>query len=400
MHLKVTESRPAIISLAEGEPELLESIGKALASSRVWWRQPQQEEQGSVVGLERLNNARFRVTFRDVVGVVNLGARQIHVEPKIPLTHFTYLARHADLAPRVSTAPVLVSDGNGFVELLAQWCVGAAEVLLRRGLRTDYQSRLEESDAVRGSLRAPETALQNLCGRPVAICELDELTQDASLNRIVRAACERLTLLAAISDATRLRARRICFRMDGIGPLQTQDLRVTVDRVTASYSSVLPLALLVLGGCGIDAAHGGKVGSAFLVRTPELVEDGLRNVLVNGLSALSISKRRKYLGDSGLSMNPDLVFGSTVAVGDVKYRYLKQDWNRSDLNQIVAFATAFETGKAGSFGFVSSDTASTPCAVPVGTVRVSSFAWNAAPHADPAMSARQLCERVADWLKP
>ena len=85
---------------------------------------------------------------------------------------------------------------------------------------------------------------------------------------------------------------------------------------------MVPLALLVLAGCGISSTAGKQVGTAFLIRTPDLIEDGMRNMLSELLPEAAITKRRLILGESGLSMNPDLVFGAGSAVGDVKYRYL------------------------------------------------------------------------------
>jgi hypothetical protein len=97
-------------------------------------------------------------------------------------------------------------------------------------------------------------------------------------------------------------------------------------------------------------------------------------------------------------MNPDLVFDDGAAVGDVKYRHLATDWSRSDLNQVVAFATAFHAPKCGLFAFKKQEAAELPRAVPVGSVRATSFGWLASASSEPAESAASLIRETRAWL--
>jgi len=52
-----------------------------------------------------------------------------------------------------------------------------------------------------------------------------------------------------------------------------------VDRFSANHSRLLSLSLLILAGLGLTVAARRNIGTAFLVRTPELIEDGLRSIL-------------------------------------------------------------------------------------------------------------------------
>jgi hypothetical protein len=103
------------------------------------------------------------------------------------------------------------------------------------------------------------------------------------------------------------------------------------------------------------------------------------------------------LGDSGLSINPDLVFGSTLAVADVKYRLLGKDWSKSDFNQVVTFATGFRTNSAAVIGF-SNGAVALPRPVSVGDVKVRAFSWGALSAADPKASASALMAELHAWL--
>jgi hypothetical protein len=97
-------------------------------------------------------------------------------------------------------------------------------------------------------------------------------------------------------------------------------------------------------------------------------------------------------------MNPDLVFGAGLAVGDVKYRHLGRDWQRSDLNQVVAFATAFHASNCALFAFSKSETAPVPRPLPVGIVRVKAFGWIASNSYTPVCSAQAMLRGVRSWL--
>ena len=274
----------------------------------------------------------------------------------------------------------------------------AAEKLIRHGLRKDYVDVTDAIEQVQGRILPVETALLNVMGVPQAKCAFQEFSDDTALNRIVKAACQRVSRISSLNLSTRARARQVAFRMDDVGVSQPHDLRVRVDRLSSSYSTVLPLALLVLSGLGISVSVGRQLGTAYLVRTPELIEDGLRSILKSGLDGVSVSKRRLMLGDSGLSINPDLVFGDSRAVGDVKYRALGKDWSKPDLNQIVTFATGFRATWAAVFGFSLGTDDKLPRDISVGEVSAVVFSWKASIELKPEQSAARLLLDVSNWL--
>lgn len=396
--VEVVESQAAIVDLTESEADLLLVLGRELASSAAWWGGAVPDRTRSVIVADAVRGGGYRVVFRDVIGVVKVGTRQIKVSPKIPMAHFKYITSRSDLAPRLSTTSVQVDHADDFVCVVARWCVDAAETLVRHGLRKDYTDFTDALDEVRGRILPMETALLNSFGVPQAVCEFQDFSDNTTLNRVVKAACQRVSRISGLDIATRTRARQVAFRMDDVGTLTPPDLRARVDRLSSSYGTVLPLALLVLSGLGIAVSSGRLLGTAFLVRTPELIEDGLRSILKSGLEGVSVIKRRLMLGDSGLSINPDLVFGDSLAVGDVKYRALGKDWSKADLNQIVTFATGFRALWAALFGFSTHNAASLPRKVTVGDVRVIAFSWLAIDAMAPEESAATLVVDVKAWL--
>lgn len=397
-NLEVVESRAAILDLTAAEAETLLMIGRELASSSSWWGGSNDQHVRSVISAELIRVGRYKVLFRDVIGVVKVGAKQIAVKPKIPLDHFTYIASWSDMAPRLSSTATQISQGTEFTGILARWCVDAAEKLLRHGLRKDYTDITDSCEQVRGRVHPLETAMLTCAGVPQAVCSYQDFSDDTMLNRVVKAACQRLSRLGEVDDVTRSRARQVAFRMNDVGELRFDDLKVRVDRLSVSYARVLPLARLVLSGLGITVTVGRNVGTAFLVRTPELIEDGLRSILKDQLFNIEVSKRRLMLGDSGLSINPDLVFGESLAVGDVKYRALTKDWSKPDLNQVITFATGFRAQWAAIIGF-SIDSLDLPRRIDVGDVSATAFSWVTCNGLAPAASAAKLCASVSSWLE-
>jgi hypothetical protein len=100
---------------------------------------------------------------------------------------------------------------------------------------------------------------------------------------------------------------------------------------------------------------------------------------------------------STLTFNPDLVFGNRLAVGDVKYKLFGRDWNRPDLNQVLAFAVAFRTTHCAVVGF------RTPATKPlasltVGDTKVREICWTADASIAPSAAANDLVTLANEWL--
>ena len=70
----------------------------------------------------------------------------------------------------------------------------------------------------------------------------------------------------------------------------------------------------------------------------------------------------------------------------------------TDLNQIVTFATAFNSCRAALVGFTSQRDAPVPRPVPVGKISARAFCWVASTEVRPQDSASLLSKDIVDWL--
>jgi len=73
--------------------------------------------------------------------------------------------------------------------------------------------------------------------------------------------------------------------MTDVGPLKDNDFRANVDRLTHRYANAVAFAKVLLRGGGTRIAHGAAHGWCFLIRTPDVIEAGIRAVLQRSLKS-------------------------------------------------------------------------------------------------------------------
>jgi 5-methylcytosine-specific restriction endonuclease McrBC regulatory subunit McrC len=285
-------------------------------------------------------------------------------------------------------------QGKSLWDLVAEWFVNALEKLLKRGLLRDYASQEEFLKAVRGRIEPVRTAAALYTGRFGAECTFDEFDFDMPLNRILRAGAAVVARSPACRDALRRRALRSMARFGDVGQLESGDFTQTIEKRTLGYADALCLAKHIIVGVGREMEHGRDRAWTFLFRTPEIVEEGLRRLIVAGLQGSStVSKQGMRIRGSPMTFTPDLKFGD-VAVADIKYK-VTSDWIRSDLYQAVTFATAFGTTQSAIVGFSAKLLDSVE--VRVGGVHVRRFAWKT-ENMEPSQSEGDILREIRNWL--
>ncbi len=406
-NLTIVESVSTPLDISRVEAAGLRGLGRRLAGSKEFWGTAAQEVSDTALNLEDersvikcipREDGRYTVTVSEAIGIVAMQDLVLVVNPKIPWDHFRYLLVRSSSFPRFADDPLTAAADESLWELVTQWFVTALERVLRAGLLSDYEERSELLSVARGQIRPTETALEYYQGNVALACDYEEFDVDSPLNRVLRAAALCIARAPVLTNELRWKARRALRRLDHIGDLREGDLLVEVDRRSAFYADALLLARHVLSATGRRTEQGSERAWSFLVRTPDLVEEAIRNILADGLSdLLKVWKHRMYLGASGLHLSPDLIFGQ-IAVGDVKYRLSRPEWVRSDIYQLTTFATAFERRHAGLFSFVI-EGAEDLLPIKLGSVSLRSFHWDASPLADPHTSAGSIVRGASDWLR-
>lgn len=396
----VTETEPRVLDLSEEEADALTAAGKRLAGSGVYWGHAVTGDHGrtetTVIRCDRLAHGQYRVRVAEAVGIVASSSLQLIVEPKIPSAHFRYLLQQSPAFPRLEEQQVAAAESPELWDLVATWFVTALERLLRHGLVADYEEQHEDLPYVRGTVDVIETTSAYYQGRMSFSCLFDKFGLDSPMNRVLRAAAAAVISTPMLNPGLRRRARRALSRFMDVGELRSSDVHHRPERRSAHYAMSLQLARHVLSATGRTIGPGSTPAWTFLIRTPELIEDSLRNILRRELNdIIEVTKSGLQMKPSKLTLNPDIRFG-TSAVGDIKYSLLSSDWNRSHLYQAVAFATGYRVSRAGVFGFRSSGPS--PPELEVGAVRLRAFTWLANERVAPEIAEAKLVNDARIWI--
>lgn len=395
----LTESKAQTVSLTPAQAKQLTVMGRTLASDRSWWGDDDDADHSkrSVIQCQPITATKYKVVVNDAIGAIGLGDIQLVVQPKIPLNHLVYLLDQAGRLPRGSSERSHIHSDEAFVDLIVRWFIGATEHLLRLGLDRDYEHTIDNLSYAKGRIHALPTLRSILAGRPVIRCEFDTFSLDTSLNRVLRAAVLRVLSIPDLEDDLRRRARSVCQRLDGAGSLRGLDQRVLPDARTRHYRDAHQLALMILSASGIGLREGPASLWTFLFRTPESVEEGVRASLKRQLSPTwDVAKKgRRLVGSKNRLLQPDLVFNTNAAVGDVKYRTtFDGEISRSHLNQVTTFATGYGAKKAVVIAFGDLPTGEF---VHVGEVHVTGMNWDVSD-AEPEHAGAELAARIGSWL--
>jgi 5-methylcytosine-specific restriction enzyme subunit McrC len=393
------ESVPTDLDLSLSEAQALSAAGRKLTPAIEPDELEGFEDEPTLIRCSMTPGGVWRVTVGDAMGIVAAGDLRLVVEPKIPISHLLYLFGRSELFPRIAPTAVAAASGADFWELVCRWLVEAVEHVIRRDLMRDYLPHRDELDAARGDIDAMATGDAYYRGRLRLVCDYEEFGTDTPLNRLVRAGVLAVAGSAEAAPPTRRRALRAAMRMEGIGPLLAHDLRVQIDRRTAHYRDAVLLARNALANARRSLDTGDAAAWSFLIRTPDLVEAGVREILKSALGeSWDVRKQKIKLPGAGMTVAPDLIFGHVNAVADVKYKRSIAAWRRPDLYEVTTFAVASRTKQAAVIGFRSDGDPPPPPTAVVGETSVRVLTWDARETTAPDDAASELCEQVASWL--
>lgn len=403
------ESRARVVPLSTDQAEELQRLGRALASDRQFWGDSEPNANRSVLDC-RPDKRGFRVVVHNCIGTIGIGELVLNVRPKIPRDHFLYLMRLANRLPRTETPRALAGESEALWPLVVGWFLSAAEELVVRQLARGYCEVTRELPFLRGKIDLSRSTVNwYASGSASTVCTYEEFEVDTPLNRMVKHAAVVAAESPLLTPDLRRRAVGIIDHMGEVGAVRASDsASAEISRVTAYYADVLPLAREVVARTGRFPGLGRQVAWTFLIRTPELVQDAVRRLLIKSSKPeLQPDPRggKLRLGSTAVTVNPDLVFSGADAIGDVKYKLEARrsngsspGWRRSDLYEVVSFAAAYKVPKALVLGFNRRGLPEPP-AVQVGDISVAHFGWSVHRGSEPEASAAAVVLAVRSFLE-
>ena len=243
--------------------------------------------------------------------------------------------------------------------------LATVQQVVRRGLRSDYVTREDNLQVLRGKLQIAGDIRHNLVRRDRFFVAFDEYLPDRAENRLLRSAL-RLALQFAEGWDTQRLARELLFAFDEVPESRSvaDDLqRIRLDRGMESYAPALAWARLLLNGLSPVPAAGTTEAPPLLFPMEQLFEAyvarHLRKQLAGGLHLVTRPKARhlvSHRGQKWFKLIPDLAVNNgtkDVAILDTKWKVLDQTKGnstnkygiaQSDIYQLYTYGRHFLQG--------------------------------------------------------
>ena len=317
--------------------------------------------------------ARNQVRFRQFVGLIRLGDRDIELLPKIESVD----ANEPPAGIRMNLLQMLIvaTDtkvqffGNAGAALArANWLdvfiqLFCRELLdqLRRGMIRCYRDEEDDLSVVRGRILMDQQLTRNFVHRERVACEFDDLDENHALNQLLKLALVKMRWVARRNETHRL-IDSLLLSFDSVVLPQTgapwwRDVRL--DRLSMRYESSVRMANIFLSGLSPDVSGGRDDSFAIVFDMNSLFEEYigrlLRKVLMQEGLCVRLQHASHFLmhaqdGSTNLfQIRPDIVVtngNETVCIGDTKWKRLffeerKYGVAQADVYQMLAYADRY-----------------------------------------------------------
>lgn len=296
----------------------------------------------------------YDLTPGSVIGAMRLDGLDVVIEPKVPMDRVFFMLSYAlgRIADHGVGPPLEHADD--LVEAIVQAFVRHTRRAIARGVLQGYRTTDESSLTLRGRLRVGDQIRRRFGAAPPAEITFDDYTVDIELNRLLRAATERLLRIRLRSDRSRVGLRAIEARLDGVQSVAYDPRRlpaISFNRLNDRYRDAVTLAKFILRSTSFDLGHGLVPASSFLVDMNKVFEDflvvALREALgpIGGEFVQGARRHGLYLDEErSIKLEPDLslwVGDRCLWLGDAKYKRVALDqYPNADLYQVTAYAVA------------------------------------------------------------
>lgn len=282
------------------------------------------------------------------VGTVVYPELRLLIRPKVGLPNvFFLLAYGAGLTDwREESFPYAEDE---FFQAIAWLLEAEIRRATRHGLVRDYREREEPLPTVRGRIDLA-AQIRRRQDRLVPLdCRYQEYTEDIELNRVLKAALQRLLRLPLLDRELTANLRHHHRLLAGVSDIDFAPGAVpalTFTRLNEAWRPAARLAQLLLRADSVRDLTGTVDAVSFTVDMNLLFERFIETVVREASRQAGWeldAQARRRLSES-VQMRPDLVLrrgGLDRAVGDAKYKRLAPaDWPHADLYQLLAYCVS------------------------------------------------------------
>lgn len=289
----------------------------------------------------------WRITGIRRVGTVRLGAREVRIAPKVPISSLFHMLAVSQQWGDWHDDLIRLDDTTDLYAVVAQAFSHFAVRSVRGGVLRDYREMQSAEPTIRGRWLVGEQITRRH-GMPLpAELQYDEFTANIVENRMIRSAARRMLGLGGIPQRVRsglLETDRIL----GEAELLTRGDQIPVvhfSRKNERFRAALGLARLILTGGSFEHRVGGIAATGFLLNLAAVFEGFVeqevrRSATRHGGSV--IGQNVACLDVEGkVEIKPDIVWkvdGGVRAIIDAKYKAEKPSgFPNADVYQMLAY---------------------------------------------------------------
>lgn len=282
------------------------------------------------------------------VGVVQAGALQVSVAPKITIDRLVFLMGFVTSPGFWRHHSVHLDEANDLPEALAQTFSRLAQRALDQGLLQGYRTVDDSLPVLRGRIRVNEQISRRFgAGLPLEVT-YDDFTTDIAENQILLTAAIRLLRMPALRQQTRRRLLRLRQLLADVTELRRGRAlpRWQPSRLNSRYQPALQIAERILAGESFEQRRGSLHVSGFVVDMWKVFEDFVGAALREELSAEGSAalQHRMHLDLArNVDLRPDFLWtghDGRQIVADAKYKAEKPaGFPQADLYQMLAYCT-------------------------------------------------------------
>jgi 5-methylcytosine-specific restriction enzyme subunit McrC len=255
----------------------------------------------------------------------------------------------------------IASQKIPLLEVFISQFLNSVNVLVKRGLRSDYVRREDNLAFLKGKLNVGKQLKHNYINKHKFYCEYDEFLLDRPANRLLHSALRKVkTISRSAANQKLLQELEFIFHeVPQSSDYKLDFTNVKLDRGMNYYQVPLAWCKLILEGLSPQSMKGESHAVSLLFPMEKVFEDYVAKVLKDQLAVthpeLTISSQvtgeylARYDGRDKFSLRPDLVIKQGKAnqiVLDTKWKLLdtklsNSNISQSDIYQLFAYAKKY-----------------------------------------------------------
>jgi len=236
-------------------------------------------------------------------------------------------------------------------EIFIEMFLNELDILVKRGIKNDYITKLENQNFLKGKLKIKEQISKNFIYKERFFVEHDEYLPNRVENRIIKTTLKKLYFLSK-SSKNQQRIREFLFIFDEVKEIKNIKAafsKIKLDRSMNYYQTILLWSELFLLNKSFTPYKGNSSAFALLFDMNVLFESYVGNFLKRKCKNIKLQDKQHHLFEEPekFLLKPDIVAYGGKIVLDTKWKIIKdeKDISQSDLYQMFAYASKYEKCK-------------------------------------------------------